>query len=153
MKRYSVIATICIVIVLSCSFAGCNQQKEENNAKVQDESIPIVNIAGLPLPDDLCYTDPVVTKNKDLLMLGNINHTVQQFNKEYFAVNEWLTAPIYVFNEESMYPHLSKLVTTPSWYEDDVYIESMTFNPETYDIYLLSTNNIPLKHYQGLFFL
>ena len=153
MKRYSVIATICIVAVFSCSFMGCNQQKEGNSVNAQDGNIPVVNVAGIPLLDDFYYTDPVVTENGDLLVLGNASHTVKQFNNElYFNFDNDIVE--FVSSENYLVSPRSELVTTPAWFTNNSFltIDSITFNPATFNIYILGSKTIHSRvHYDDSF--
>ena len=144
-----IVFVICTVAILSCSFTACNQQKAENNANILEQNIPVVNIAGIPLAGDLYYIDPVVTKNRDLLVLGNANHTLKQINKEYFGMNKGIV--IQKFSDSYQELLRPQSINTPSWYTNNSYldIDSMTFNPETFDIYFLGSKTLnSTAHYE-----
>ncbi len=134
MKNRHLFARMLVFILMLTCCISCNNFNEKNIITSEGfDTTPSVSTSVTSFNFDVFYSDPVLTKQNDILILGLINKCILEFESE--SIFDFKT-PI---GEGKMLTYSKPI--TPSWsLENDKLVQSVTFDPETKDIYVLYNN-------------
>jgi hypothetical protein len=153
MNRVKYLGFLILFLVLVCSFGYCTTQSDNMNEIIVDtdsfKNLDLREPSGFGMISDLFFNDSVITKNRCIVMLGIDNKSVKTYTKtsvvyekekSTYGINlEIPNIPLGGYLE-STYSSFYQ-APNPSWIpfnEHNRQIQSMTMNPFSRDIFLLT---------------